>query len=553
MPKLTVRNGPNVGAEFPFDKTVVIGRGPMSDLSFDDPLISRRHAILNWDNEQCLASDLGSDNGTYVNKRPLSDPVRLRDGDTLSFGAVIVEYADDAPALESQPAFRPDESSVHIINDTSSTAVVSMRMNLEAAETEPDSGAPEMSRQIRFLSGFSEVVAGAFDDTTLMSFVLEEILAMIPAAERSFVMLWNEDEKELEHALARNRSGRVEEVEVSRTLLSDVVEGREAVIVLDSKQDSRYQASGSLHRIDIRSAICVPMMYQDVCYGIIQADRRSAVSPFNKGDMALMIGVASQVAMFLAHQKLHRRLLERQREERDMMLAREVQQQFLPESTPALQGYAFAVDYSPALAVGGDYYDFPLFADGRIGIALGDVSGKGVSAALYVAKLSSDLRYHAARHARPADVLRHVNAELTGRGKAGMFVTLVLIALDPSSGRFDVASAGHHLPLLRDAGGSVEPIGETGDPPLGLGPDSTFHEYRGAIAPAEVVVLFTDGISEAENPSRDLFGERRLHEIIRASPTPGTVLDTTLSAVKSFAGSRPQSDDITLLAFGREA
>ncbi len=554
MPKLVVRNGPNAGAEFSFDKTIVVGRGPMSDLSFDDALVSRRHAMLNWDNQQCLVSDLGSSNGTYVNKCRLSDAVPLRTGDTLSFGAVVVEYVDSKSGTKCDHAARAEEASVYVMDDRSRTEVVSIRMGLEATPPEPgedEAEVPEASRQIRFLSRFSEVVSSTFDEPALLSFVLEEILSMIPGAERSFVVQWNEQE-ELEHAHALSRSGQIENIEVSQALLNDVVARREAVLVRDSRHDSRFEGSGSLRQVEIRAAICAPLMYQDKCYGVIQADSSSAAAPLGRADVALMIGIGSQVAMFLAHKKLNRRLLERQREERDMMLAREVQQQFLPQSTPDLRGYSFAVDYSPVLAVGGDIYDFPYFADGRMGIAVGDVSGKGVSASLYVARLSSDLRYHAIRHNRPADVLRWVNAGLTAGGRAGMFVTLALIALDPASGRFDVASAGHHLPLVRDRTGRVTAVGASGDPPLGLNPDSTFRQHTGTLDPADVVVLFTDGISEAENGTRKMFGEQRLHEVIRAAKSAGAILEAVLSAVKGFTGSAPQSDDITLLTFGRD-
>ncbi len=557
MPELTIHNGPNAGSKFSFDRSVVIGRGPLADLSFEDPLVSRRHARLSWDDGDCFLSDLGSENGTFLNNARLTDPVRLRNGDSLTFGSVIAEYNEQRADGGAAIAEDVEEPSIRVIHKASDSAVISSRMDADTADAEVASanteGAPTFkSRQFEFFSEFGRVISHSFDQDRLLSFVLNELMQIVPYVERVFIMLWDEDAETLVPKRARARSGEVEEIAVSRTLLEEVMTSRQGVLVLDSQDDARYQDSGSLRALDIRSAICVPMLFQDQFYGVIQADSSSGVRPFRRRDMALMLGAASQVAMFLAHERLRDRLQQRERVERDMMLARKVQQQFLPQGTPDIPGYDFAVDYSPALAVGGDYYDFPFLSDGRIGIAVGDVSGKGVSAALYVAKLTSDLRYQAVRCAEPAEILRRVNLNLAGGDTAGMFVTLALLALEPKSGKLEVASAGHPLPIVRHRQGEVTSLGKTGDPPLGLDPNTTFAQHGYQLDPSDVVMLYTDGINEAEDRAREMFGEERLRAVVGKSAGVSNLLNAVLSAVKGFVGDNPQSDDITVLCFGRE-
>ena len=249
---------------------------------------------------------------------------------------------------------------------------------------------------------------------------------------------------------------------------------------------------------------------------------------------------------------MHRRLLKRELLERDMMLARKIQQGSLPRQTPQIDGHTFSVAYSPALAVGGDLYDFLDLGDGRLAIVIGDASGKGVSAALYVARLSSELRYQSARSTDPVEILQRVNEAMTAEDDAGMFATLALLVLDPASGEIELVSAGHSLPLVCSRVGDIAEIGKTGSPPLGLDAGAAFPVHRHRLEAGDVVVLCTDGVTEAENTNRELFGEERLRGAISSGATVGEIKTAVLSAVAEFAGEAPQSDDLTLLCFGRQ-
>ena len=296
----------------------------------------------------------------------------------------------------------------------------------------------------------------------------------------------------------------------------------------------------------------MPILCQNEIYGAIQVDTTSGGVPFGHADMSLLVTVATQVGMSLAYADLHARTVERELLEQDMKLARRVQRLFLPQHIPKVPGYSFCVDYSPALEVGGDLYDFLDLPDGRLGIVVGDVSGKGVSAALYVAKLSADVRYISVDHAAPAEILTRVNQVLAQGGEEGMFVTLVLMSLDPTCGEIVVSSAGHLLPFVRNASGQIRALGRAGGAPLGLSQHSTFEQQTYQLEPSDSVVLYTDGVTEAVGKDAELFGERRFQEAIqRSDGSSKDIIGRVLPAVRQFIGDEPQSDDITVLCVRR--
>jgi len=541
---------------FQFDRTIVLGRGPMSDLILEDTTVSRRHAMLNWTRSECLLLDLNSENGTFVNHRRISEPTSLSDGDVLNLGSVTAKYT-----RATRMGSLGDSSSFSWLEKENESGRVLMTMDAEdsaaAAFGQEESGplVENLSRAYRFLNDLGNVVSESFDADDVLRFVLDEIFGLLPQAARAFILLRDRETGQLIPRGARAREESGKEITASRTLVEDAVGKREGILLIDVTTDDRYQKAASVQDMGLTSAMCVPMVFNNDVYGVILVDTDLG-RPFGKPDMAFLLNIAQQVGASLAytqlHSKLHSKLLEQELLERDLMLARRLQQQFLPQRPPRVSEFNFAVECSPALAVGGDFYDFLELAEGRIGIAVADVSGKGVSAALYAAKLSSEMRYHSAGQSEPAEILSRLNRALTRDAREGIFVTLVLLVLTPGSGELTVSSAGHPLPVVRRRGEAPQMLGQSGDPPLGLDAGARFHSVRHVLEPSAVVALYTDGITEAESASRELFGDKRFFAAMRdADGTPNGVLNAVLAAVSSHIGGAAQSDDITLLCFSR--
>jgi anti-sigma regulatory factor (Ser/Thr protein kinase) len=242
--------------------------------------------------------------------------------------------------------------------------------------------------------------------------------------------------------------------------------------------------------------------------------------------------------------------LARQRIEQELHVARLIQQQFLPKELPDLPGWHVAAHYQPAREVGGDFYDFLQLEDGQLGVVIGDVTDKGVPAALVMATTHSILRAEAARLVSPGDVLRRANALLIEEMPPHMFVTCLFAVLDPVSGRLRYANAGHDLPYLRTSEGVVE-LRATGMP-LGLLPDMDYEEKEVVLEPGQEVLLHSDGVVEAHDPGREMFGFPRLKQLVAEPVTGGELIDLVLADLSEFTGPGwEQEDDITLVALSR--
>ena len=241
---------------------------------------------------------------------------------------------------------------------------------------------------------------------------------------------------------------------------------------------------------------------------------------------------------------------ERERLDQEMRVATLIQQQFLPRELPKLPQWQIAAYYGPARAVGGDFYDFIEMPDGRIGIAVGDVTDKGVPAALVMARTHSILRAEAGRSDSPGEILARANALLEPEMPARMFVTCLFAILDPETGRIVMANAGHNLPYIRTDDGVIE-LRATGMP-LGLMPGIVYEETEGVIAPGSNVLLYSDGLVEAHDPAAQMFGFPRLREAMTIDDAGSELLDRLLDDLHKFTGADwEQEDDITLVTLRR--
>jgi serine phosphatase RsbU (regulator of sigma subunit) len=274
-------------------------------------------------------------------------------------------------------------------------------------------------------------------------------------------------------------------------------------------------------------------------------------------DRALLEALAAQVAPALRVAHLVRvrqaEVREHDRIEQELRTAQTIQRTFLPKEVPDVPGWQLAPYYQPAREVGGDFYDFLPFGNGRLGLVIGDVTGKGIPAALVMTAARTMLRTAALERLDPGDVLARVNELLLADIPAGMFVTCFYAVLDAPTGRLRFANAGHDLPFLRRAAGSAEELRATGMP-LGLLPDMAYEECEVTLAPSDSVLLYSDGLVEAHNPERDMFGFPRLQRLVEAHAGSAPLIDFLLGKLAAFTGPTwEQEDDVTLVTVRHDA
>lgn len=260
------------------------------------------------------------------------------------------------------------------------------------------------------------------------------------------------------------------------------------------------------------------------------------------------VAPALRVAQIVQEQQVQIR--DRTRIEQELRTARAIQHAFLPKEVPSFHGWQFTPYYRPAREVGGDFYDFLPFADGRLGIVIGDVTGKGVPAALVMATTHTMLRSAVQVTTSPGEILARVNELLAAEIPTSMFVTCFFALLDPISGRLCYANAGHELPYRLQQGGAAE-LWATGMP-LGMMADTRYDEYEAIIAPGDRLVFYSDGLVEAHNSQREMFGFPRLRKLLEERVAAVSLIDVLLSELKRFTGEGwEQEDDVTLVTLQR--
>ena len=305
---------------------------------------------------------------------------------------------------------------------------------------------------------------------------------------------------------------------------------------------------------DAGVALVVPLVSQGELIGTLNLGPRLSEQDYSTDDRRLLTTLAAQAAPAIRVAQLVREqaheAAERERLEQEMRVATLIQQQFLPRQLPKLPQWQIAAYYGPARAVGGDFYDFIEMRDGRIGIAVGDVTDKGVPAALVMARTHSVLRAEASRSDSPGEILARANALLEPEMPARMFVTCLFAILEPETGRIVMANAGHNLPYIRTNDGVVE-LRATGMP-LGLLPGVAYEEVEGVIAPGSNVLLYSDGLVEAHDADHEMYGFPRLREEMAVDDAGSELLDRLLDTLHRFTGPDwEQEDDITLVTLRR--
>jgi len=296
--------------------------------------------------------------------------------------------------------------------------------------------------------------------------------------------------------------------------------------------------------------LAVPLVSQGELIGLINLGQRRSEQEYSSDDHKLMGDLAAQAAPALRIAQLvqqqKRQAAERERIEQELKVARLIQQTLLPQSVPALDGWNVTAYYRPARAVGGDFYDFIYFPDGKVGFIVADVTDKGVPAALVMATTRTLLRAAAERLESPGAVLARTNDVLVEEIPPRMFVTCFYGLLDPASGHMRYANAGHDVPYRYTSEGIVE-LRATGMP-LGLMPGMNYEEKETTLAAGDYVLLYSDGLVEAHNGEREMFGFPRLQELLATHAEGATVNDFLLAQLADFTGPTwEQEDDVTLV------
>lgn len=551
--RLTVIDGPEHGAVYELKDVCLLGRALDCQVHIQDLAVSRRHARIARINGRFTVEDLGSGNGTFVNGKAVARHT-LSSGDVIRVGAMKLlfeETRDLWPSADSVTMVGgPPDTQPKILNTLDARRSI---LEDAASVTDP-ADLQRMASRLHTVYAVSEAIASILDIDELLPEILNRLFEVFPDADRAFVMLVDERGETLIPKAVKRRDARdSEEITVSRTILNEVMSRRHAVLSRDAMADSRFLSGHSVANFGIRSMMCAPLIWRGETLGIVYLDSQRFAA-FGKADLELLTGIAGQAALALGNARLHGELLKRQRLEQDLHLAERIQQSFLPRRIPQVPGYAFCARYDPAYEVGGDFYDFIRLPSDRIGIVVGDVSGKGISAALYMARLTRDLRYFALAETDPGRVLSWMNRSVNEGGHDDIFVTMIYVVLDVAAGSLSFANAGHMPPLVRrKIEGELETLDNTSDVPLGILPETNYRSETFRLNPGDSVLLYTDGLVEAMNPAKQMYGNDRLGRCVARGPSGASaLLERVVRDMQAHVADAAQFDDTTIVCAGFE-
>jgi len=355
-----------------------------------------------------------------------------------------------------------------------------------------------------------------------------------------------------------SRSKHIENLVRTRTihkgegLVGEVADLGTPILIEDAERDLRVPQ----HDIDflkIRSVLLVPMHFHQQVLGVLAVVNRVDGNPFDQTDLNLLQALADQASASVHYAGLRDTLDEKKRIDHDLHVARRIQNSLLPKELPHVQGVEVAAFNDPAQEIGGDYYDFVQIDDKHLGIAIADVSGKGVGGAILMSVCRSILRAQAPGNLSPAAVLRSINRVMSKDISEDMFVSMLYMVLHVDTHELSVARAGHERPILLSRDGQVQPIDSPGTA-IGMMDVETFERLLGEttiqIKPGDVIVAYTDGITEAMNRDGEEWGMQNFLEAVRQASSEGanSVLNNVRQRLERFVGDNPQYDDMTLLA-----
>ena len=554
MAYLKVIGGPETGQarELTQPKSV-LGRHPDCDIAVDHLDASRHHAQIVFVNNEPFVEDLHSRNGTFLNDERVRGRQRLYDNDRVRISESIFEFHQGESA-DSRGAATPV-----LVNDDEQESKLVVVAERDVSSSSISSGTSRSSAgvkaELRALLEITQKLRKTLSLDEVLPQILDSLFSIFPAAERGFILMQNEDGTMTPRWSKLRHGDPGGELYISRTIVDRVMQGQQAVLSADAMYDARFKNSDSLCASPIRSMMCAPLIDADgASFGVLQIDAANYRDRFREDDLGVLLGVATQASIAIENARLHEEALYQRSFERDLELADQIQRGFLPRGRPQLAGYEFFDYYQPATHVGGDFYDYFPLADGRLAVVVADVVGHGLAAAMLTAKLAAEVRYRLLTTPDPAEVLTQLNTSLPAGLGEYHFVTLVLGVLAPETGEVTIVNAGHMPPLLRLEGGRVSEVGkDISGFPLGIVEGVVYQRCSVQLPPRGLLVFYTDGINEAMNTAKKVYGVNRMLEQLKtAAGSPGQLAQSIIDDVRTFIQGCPQGDDMCLVCFGRE-
>ena len=515
-----------------------IGRSSAAELCFpEDAGLSRQHFAFETEGDGWTVQDLGSKNGTFVNNIPLKAKLILKPGDRITAGHLVIVFEPDAAgAAPGVVVFEGGDSN----SPTTSTVVTSLEGALSNQTLSIQGGGAKASGPMQALIRAGQELSENRPLAELFPVILDLAIQAVNAQRGVLLIL------EGEKLIPKPHKG--DGFRISTGVRDRVLKEKNSILVRDAQLDDAFKGRMSIVEQKVHTMMAVPLQTKDRIIGLIYVDSPFVLREFTKDDLSLLTVMANVAAIRIENARLAEIEQTERIMTRDLSQAAEIQGRMLPEKAPVVPGTDLAGFNAACRTVGGDYYDFFPYADGRVALTLGDVSGKGMPASLMMMALHARVQVLAEDPGNLAAFMTRLNKATCANCPSNRFITFFFCVLNTATGELMFANAGHNPPIVVRASGDAEML-EGGGPVLGILPGAPYSEMRMHLNKGDMLVLYSDGVTEATNIDLVEYAEERFIEVLKEHRTEPAhaIVDAVTKSLAEFAAGAPQADDITLV------
>ncbi len=558
MPKLYVY--PKEGDDFQFPLTeekISIGRSSENDIPLPDPFCSGHHAYFYPVDQGYVIRNNNSKNGTFVNGKRILAEVELKKGDEILVGTTRIIYDKEISSnveVTDAPSPSANVNTIMNLDDVLKKHDISTTIRASARSIDVE----QIKLEHRSLAVINEVNKALLLHKPLGE-LLEHIMDLISEnlpMDRGILMLKEGNPSQLIPKVIRINNERLknQKIQVSQSIINMAINKHSSLLISDVQEDSRFKAQDSILKMNIKSAMCVPLYDNREIIGLLYTDRISLMKQFADDDLELLTLLSNLAAVKIENSRHIEREKEKEQMEKQLELAAQVQRDFLPKKNPECKQFEIAGVNIPCYQVGGDYFDFIDIDKDRIGVTIADVSGKGVSAALLMAQLRASLHTQVSPSYNMIEMADKLNALVHGSTASNTYITFFFGELNKKTGELSYINAGHIPPILLNKKGLIMRLDTCGFC-LGMFPTVDYEVKTLSLEKGDTALFFTDGFTECRNKNNEDYTEERLTKLLKKHHKLHTenMLDKIFDEVNAYTSETEQMDDMTLVIIKRIA
>ena len=522
---------------------VSLGRSSTNELCYpDDSGLSRQHLVFERSGDAWVVQDLDSKNGTQVNGVRIKGKHVLQPGDRVTAGHLTIQQKADEPATMQ---------TVHFVAEAASPISTTVETSLEGVlgSDKGSSGAAALTglNSIQALIRAGQELSSHRPLSELFPLILDLSISAV-GATRGLLMTLEKDDLVVQAAHGND-------FQISRAVRDRVIAEKASLLVQDAQFDAALAGRQSIVMQGMRSIMAVPLQTRDRVIGLIYVDTQNLIRPFTQEDLNLLTVMANVAAIRIEQARFAEIEQNERIFARELAQAAEIQRGLLPANPPNVAGVDVDGRNFPCHGVGGDYYDYFPYPDGRIGLVVADVAGKGMPAAMMMSNMQAHMQVYTETFREPAEVVARLNKSLAARCPGNRFITFFLGLLDPVTGEMTYCNAGHNPPILVRKNGTAEQLAG-GGMILGIFSGAEYENQTITLEKGDLLALFSDGVTEACQPTlEEEFGEERLTELLVAnlSSTSSVVIEKVMESLNSWGAGESFADDVTIVVVRRTA